>query len=732
MPRHHSPSSSQTPYAAFCEEFDEDAEIAIPETRTVANVAAKRSKPDLRSPSDSFVIASPLDGASDSGYSSRTAATVGSGDSVPSTRSDPTVTERDIERARRHRDKHRQQQQYHQQQQLHQRQQLHQQQQQQQQREREREQPQYPAEGERDRRRDRERERQGRPSPEAVMSGSSAHRTSSRSGQDPRSRSKSTRRQSVTAASRHPPGVCWECDQQAGFSHTPVDSRSSDYPPYVHQKQPTRYDMHPPPSPSMSSSSSRYPPSYSQEIHSSAASRRTSTHRQQSPHRSLLYHESNPRPVSYHGGMGPPDMTSSVQIPSGHHHPLSQQQQYDHGPPLSASAYARSFNQSPFPQQSSAYGPPPIPPPQHQQQHQPPPPPQSPRFERARAPSHSRPAEQRPRRSSIYGPPVVQYSAATPTYQDVSSPERKSSREYNYSGSQQYYNREEDFYLMPPPPPPKSKSPPKQVIAAVPRRPSVRKSATTSNTPTVQRPQYPLDMSDLRAQLPDPRVRRRESRESPILIPERRPSVSGRPLRTSSYHDSSRAPAPRILKDDERRRRTSVYGVERPRDLEQKQREAEEYQASRASRATPLTADALARRSHRPDSDSASSNSRSDDSSRASETKTKSGSGVGSRHHDDDDSSSITMTIQGVRIGFSGDNRERKKINVRSGEEGALEFNIEGGRRSKKYLMSRSDSASGTGRKEIEDVRRVRDDWKSDRASRRASRSGYNGRGLLE
>ncbi|KAK2756702.1 hypothetical protein FQN54_005148 [Arachnomyces sp. PD_36] len=691
MPRHHPSPPPQTPYAAFCEEFDEDAEIAIPETRTVANVSAKRSKPDLRPDSGSYVVASPPDGASDSGYSSRTAATMGSGDSVPSARSDPTVTERDMERARRHREKQRQQQyRYHQQQQQ---------------------------EGEREKpRRERERERQ-RPSPEVVVPAS--HRNVSRSAQDPRSRSKSTRRQSVTA-SRHPPGVCWDCDQQAGFSHTPVDSRSTDYYP---QQSSSRYEMPPPPSPQISNSS-RYPPAYTQEIHNSSR-------RHQSPRRPHLYESQ--RPVSYHAGMGQPDMNPMVQIPGAHH-----QQQYDHGPPLSASAYARGY--PPFPQQQTGYsqGPPPpipqpTPPPQHsssrrQEQQQPP---QSPRYERSRAPSHSRPADQRPRRSSIYGPPVVQYSPNPSAYQDVVPPERRSSREYNYANSQQYYDRDEDFYLMPPPPAPKSKSPPKQVVTAVPRRPSVRKSATTSSAPTVQRPN-PLDMSDMRASLPDPRVRHRESRESPILIPERRPSVNGsRPsVRSSSYHDSSHAPGARIMKEDERRRRTSVYGVERPRDLEQKQREAEEYQASRASRATPLTADALARRgSHRPDSESGSSTTRSDNSSRNSDSKTKSGSGVGSRH--DDDSNSITMTIQGVKIGFSGDNRERRKINVKSSEEGALEFNIEGGRRSKKYIMSRSDSASGSGRKEIEDVRRVRDDWKSDRASRRSSRSTYNGR-LLE
>ena len=67
--------------AAFCEEFNEDAQTTLPETRqtastsSTANIAAKRSKPDSTRPKalrDEF---------SDSGYSSHTAATLGSGDS---------------------------------------------------------------------------------------------------------------------------------------------------------------------------------------------------------------------------------------------------------------------------------------------------------------------------------------------------------------------------------------------------------------------------------------------------------------------------------------------------------------------------------------------------------------------------------------------------------------------------------------------------------------------------
>ena len=64
--------------AAFCEEFSEEAQKTLPETRqtaSTANTAAKRSKPEV-------TRTKPLrDEFSDSGYSSHTAATLGSGDS---------------------------------------------------------------------------------------------------------------------------------------------------------------------------------------------------------------------------------------------------------------------------------------------------------------------------------------------------------------------------------------------------------------------------------------------------------------------------------------------------------------------------------------------------------------------------------------------------------------------------------------------------------------------------
>ncbi|KAL8831808.1 MAG: hypothetical protein Q9170_005136 [Blastenia crenularia] len=69
----HSPSQ---PHAAYFEDYNEDAHTIVPESRQTANVAAKRSKPDI-----STVKVTELGryGASDSGYSSHTGATLNSG-----------------------------------------------------------------------------------------------------------------------------------------------------------------------------------------------------------------------------------------------------------------------------------------------------------------------------------------------------------------------------------------------------------------------------------------------------------------------------------------------------------------------------------------------------------------------------------------------------------------------------------------------------------------------------
>ncbi|KAJ5172401.1 hypothetical protein N7492_004994 [Penicillium capsulatum] len=77
--------AGKAPQPAFVEDFDDVAHDIVPDSRQVANTAAKLSRLDFRS-------AEPLiDGASDSGYSSRTAATVNSTQSGPSGGKSPPV-----------------------------------------------------------------------------------------------------------------------------------------------------------------------------------------------------------------------------------------------------------------------------------------------------------------------------------------------------------------------------------------------------------------------------------------------------------------------------------------------------------------------------------------------------------------------------------------------------------------------------------------------------------------
>jgi hypothetical protein len=316
--------------------------------------------------------------------------------------------------------------------------------------------------------------------------------------------------------------------------------------------------------------------------------------------------------------------------------------------------------------------------------------------------------------------------------------------------SQSSYDRDEDYYRMPPPPL-KHKSTPHIIQKKRPDGP--RKSMTTNSIVSERRQsKSSFDMADLDAALPE-REYRRPSRET--VIPERSRSLrdarrpptsyhdSGRSStvyhtpsrRSTAYHESSR-PA-RIAIEGARRRRATVYDDYAGGEIEEKQREAqrdaEEYQATRAAKAVapvPLTADALskAKASHRASSDSGSQKSRSN-SSRGSEARTQNGSGVGSKADDDN----IVMTMNGVTMSFTQQSVGGKRINVRTGDTGAVELNIEG-KRPKKYLpaASRSDYTSSSGRRELEDPRHARDDRRSDRASRRSSRSTYGGGRYLD
>ncbi|KAL8793714.1 MAG: hypothetical protein Q9195_003655 [Heterodermia aff. obscurata] len=80
------PRSPTGPRAAYIEDYNEDAKTTLPETRQTANIAAKRSKPDIVK---DVTVAPVHDEFSDSGYSSKTGATLGSGDSSLDSKTGP-------------------------------------------------------------------------------------------------------------------------------------------------------------------------------------------------------------------------------------------------------------------------------------------------------------------------------------------------------------------------------------------------------------------------------------------------------------------------------------------------------------------------------------------------------------------------------------------------------------------------------------------------------------------
>ncbi|PYH49163.1 uncharacterized protein BP01DRAFT_370700 [Aspergillus saccharolyticus JOP 1030-1] len=646
------------PLVAFCEEYDEDTHVIRPETRQVANITTKRHKQAVRSAAEPLV-----DVASDSGYSSRTAATVNSTQSGPSGRkspvphkSDTTLKRSDLERVR--------------------------------------------SKGHKER---PSKDRIARPPREEKMQvGSFPHMGHPHPpAQAQRSPSRSRRRDSAHV--RHYPGQCYECDQ--GLYHptsTPVEARPMDFSYFMPPPPPTGHE-YPPSAPQ----NPRYAPSVIQDVNVSRTSR---PHARES---SSMYHTNN-RPVSFHGAM--PGMGQMM-------YPPGSMGRHEHGPPLSTSAYAHApYVTSHYPPQSPYYGMPDYAAPPESLQER----------------SASRTRDQgRGRRPSLYAPPPMDFDDASFDESEDDDegldvpppppPAPSRSARPRMSAQSSHDHREEDYYRSMPPPPIKHKAAP-HIIQKRPDPP--RKSVTAPSITSDRRSSRSLDLSPLRDALPEYGYRQ-SSRET--VMPER--SRSNRDSRRSTaYHESAR-PA-RIAVENSRRRRPTVYNYGEEDDgdeddeIVEKQREAEEYQASRSGKPSvpvPLTEDALykAKTSQRAESDSGSQKSRSN-SSRGSDARTQNGSSSGLKPEDDN---SIVMKMNGVTMSFSQESVGGKRLMLRTGDNGAVELNIEGKHRAKKYLTGGSDYTASVSRRELEDPRRAMIDRKSDRASRRSSRSIYSGRG---
>ncbi|EAU38149.1 predicted protein [Aspergillus terreus NIH2624] len=636
------------PHAAFVEEYDEDAHAIVPDTRQVAKVAARRSRSDLRSLADPV-----LDLASDSGYSSRTAATVHSTQSAPSSgRNDfaaasaaaaaaaaaavpsaatTTLKRADLDRVRSSR-------------------------------------------------KDRTKERSPRPSREndkmQVVYPPVTHHHQQQQQQPPQ-RHPSRRRES--AQMRHYPGTCLECDQ--GLYHGPLD-----YSPAYYISQPSTPTV---------SSVHDYPPSIiQQDVPVSRPSARTG--------RSNSYH-TNPRPMSFHG-VAPNPMGGPVITPNQGPTTAPRSSSTTTARERSASRTRRRPSLSVYPQ-----GPP------------------MPDFECRRSPSTMM-TRMRTTRMKTTSPSTwprrLHRRPRRPAPASRRTPPTTATRTTTRSM---------------PPPPLKYKAAP-NIIQRRPDPP--RKSVTAPAVSYDRRSSRSLDLSDLRDALPSEYGYHRSSRET--IVPER-----NRRLRSTAYHpDGSTATRPsRVSVESSRRSRRaptvydypasvsvggSASGSAPADDIDEKQREAEEYQYQAASRAgkpppsqppavLPLTEDALYKaKTERPGSESGSQKSR---------------SSRGSAKPDEAcNNNSIVMTMNGITMSIPHDTVGGKMISLRSGDTGAISLNIhnphEHRRRPKKYLPAGSASGASehSARREIEDVHRPRGDRRSDRASRRSSRSIYSGR----
>ncbi|KAJ5777571.1 hypothetical protein N7520_000817 [Penicillium odoratum] len=632
----------KNPRPATVEDYDESVHDIVPDSQQVANTGAKvSSRLDHRFPEPL------IDAASDSGYSSRTAATGNSTQSASGGKSPPTVLKQtapkrtDLSRKSSRRE------------------------------------------------RDRERKEDRAPRTDETMQMGAYPGAGYPQPHAPRSPSKSHRRDSYL---RH--DIYYEGNTQYHPS-TPIDPRPMELPPHPSYYRPPMPDYGPQPTAFTM-----------EEYHTSRPGRSHSS--SYGP----MYHQDRALgwPVASSRGYAPPQ-------PQQQYPP-----HYEHGPPPVSSAWHQgSYSSSPYgPQhnfpQSEYY-------------------PQEQMYLRERSESRE---PSRQRRGSVYGPPpsdadifpdfeeeaVEQYYARQP---------RDKPRGRAIKPSPDYYD--DDHAKMPPPPPPAPSSRTRTAPQIhQPKRPEPRKIHTAAAAvPSQRRHSRALDMSDVRDALPEIEYgSRRVSREAAPL--ERSQSQSLRSSRRSdSYHEDARG-ARVAVENSARRRRPQTYYYddrsESPAAMEDRVGEAERYQAVTAGRSTaqlPLSQETLlAKSGNGLPSDNGSQKSRSN-SSRGSATKTEK------------ENQPMTLTMNGMTIGFAEESLAGKSISIRTGDAGAMQFNITDGttRRPKAYVQGSSYSdnthTGGSGRRVLEDGRRARgDDRRSERSvhqsSHRSSRSTYGGR----
>ncbi|KAJ5635783.1 uncharacterized protein N7484_009096 [Penicillium longicatenatum] len=635
-----------SPKPATVEEWDERLHDIVPDSQQVANTGAKvSSRLDHRFPEPL------IDGASDSGYSSRTAATVNSTQSGPSGGKSPPTVLKQV--APKHTD--------------------------------------ITRKSSRRERKDKERAR-----PDETMQMGAYPGPGYIQPRASRSPSKPRRRDSYLRQA----DVYYEGNHTQYHPSTPVEPRAMEFPP----QQP--YYGRPPMPDYIPQQPIGYP---MEEYHTSRSGR---------PHSAYgLYHQDRavgwPAAAPSRGYGQPPPPP-----PQQYHH-------YEHGPPPVSSAWHQgSYSSSPYGAQHN------FPPSEYY--------PQDHMYQRERSESR----EPSRRRNSMYGippPPPTEPEVFLDFEDDAEQyyarqPRDKPRGRGTIKPSSDYFD--EDTAKMPPPalPAPRSRHAP-QVHQA--KRPEARKvHSAAAAVPSQRRSSKPMDLSDMREALPElDYPTRRVSRE--VAMPERSQSQSLRGSRRSnSYHENSRG-ARIAVENSGRRRPESFYYVderpESPAAMEDRVGEAERYQAVTAGRSTaqvPLSQETLMSKvGNGLGSDNGSQKSRSN-SSRGSATKTEK------------EAQNMTLNMNGMTIAFAEESLAGKSISIRTGDAGAMQFNITDGttRRPKAYVQGSSYSdnthTGGSGRRVLEDGRRAareRDDRRSERSvhqstGHRSSRSNYSRR----
>ncbi|KAJ5826385.1 hypothetical protein N7474_003523 [Penicillium riverlandense] len=269
---------ASTAQAAFVEDFDEENHAPLPDTRQVANTAAKISRLEPRAPAELLV-----DGGSDSGYSSRTAATANSTQSGPLGEKGPPIPLK-VDTASQRVDLGRK------------------------------------SSTRKDRLKDTARP--SRSSHDEKAHAGAYPLSTHQPAPAPRSSSKSRRRDSIMVQHYH--DSCYECANGRYHSSTPVEPPATEYPFYIPQRPPGADYM--PPSPH----TPRYPGPVIQDINVTQTSRPQGRAGRSNSYQSV-YHL-NQRPMSFHGAL--PGMSMY------HQQPMNSYDQ--HGPPPANSAYANS------------------------------------------------------------------------------------------------------------------------------------------------------------------------------------------------------------------------------------------------------------------------------------------------------------------------------------------------------------------------------------------------------